>query len=143
VKEGVVDESSGYLFGFMNSDNFLMRHSFSLSYSSFAGHGVSLGTYTNSMYYKLLNNLNIQMDVSLIFSPYSSFGENFQNDINGLYISRAAINYSPFKDMHISLQYRSLPNAGYFYNPYFGSYNSFYGNPFNETNTGEESKTFR
>jgi len=135
VKEGIVDQSSGYAFGFMNSENFQMRHSFSLSYSSFGGQGTSLGSYTNSMYYKLMNNLNVQMDVSLLFSPYSSFGQNFQNDINGVYISKAAVNYYPFKDMQISLQYTNMP----YYNPYYGSGYGYYGNPFYNSSLGDES----
>ena len=143
VKEGITTETSNYMFGFLNSDNFQMRHSFSMSYTSFGGNGISLGTYTNSMYYKLLNNLNMQMDVSMVYSPYSSFGKNFQNDINGIYISRAAVNYTPFKDMHISIQYRNLPYSGYYYNPYFGIYDGFYRNPFNDHNPGEESDIFR
>ncbi len=135
VKESMVDQSSGFAFGFLNSENFQMRHSFSLSYSSFGGQGISLGSYTNSMFYKLMSNLNVQMDVSVLFSPYSSFGQNFQNDINGVYISRASVNYRPFKDMQISIQYRNLP----YYNPYFGSGNGFYGNPFFGSSLGGES----
>lgn len=135
VKEGIVDQSSGYVFGFLNSENFQMRHSFSLSYSSFGEQGTSLGSYTNSMFYKLMSNLNVQMDVSVLFSPYSSFGQNFQNDINGVYISRAAINYYPFKDMQISIQYRNLP----YYNPYFGSGSGYYGNPFFRSSLDDES----
>ncbi|HSW55088.1 MAG TPA: hypothetical protein VLH59_08355, partial [Ignavibacteriaceae bacterium] len=39
VKEGIVTENSNSLFGFLNSDDFIMRHSFSLNYSTFAGQG--------------------------------------------------------------------------------------------------------
>lgn len=130
VKEGIVDENSGFSIGFLNSENFHMSHSFSMSYTSFGGNGISLGTYTNSMFYRLMDNMNVQMDVSFIYSPYSTFGQNFQNDINGIYISRAAVNYSPFKDMHISVQYRSLPYSNYYFNPYFGSFNDSRGDPF-------------
>lgn len=132
VKEGIVDENSGFGLGFLNSENFHMSHSFSMSFTSFGGNGISLGSYTNSMFYRLMDNLNVQMDVSLIYSPYSTFGQNFQNDLNGIYISRAAINYSPFKDMHISVQYRNLPYSNYYFNPYFGSFNSFQRDPFSE-----------
>lgn len=135
IKEGIVDQSGSAL-GFLNSENFIMRHSFSLSYSTFGGNGISLGTYTNSMYYRLLSNLNVQMDVSFMFSPYSSFGDTFQKDISGVYISNAAVNYYPAKDVQISIQYRSLPYSS-FYNPYFGSYYGFHANPFYQ-NTLEE-----
>lgn len=133
IKDGIVDYGSGSLFGFLNSENFTMRHSFSMSYSAFAGQGIALGTYTNSMMYRFSDDLNVQVDASITHSPYSTFGQEFQNDIFGLYISRAALNYRPWKDVNITLQYNQYP-ASYFYNPfngyynrgYYGLYNSFY-----------------
>jgi hypothetical protein len=128
IKDGIVDHSSssGSIFGFLNSDNFQMKHSYDLSYSSFGGQGFALGVYTNSMFFKIIPDLNVQTDISVVNSPYSTLGKNFQNNLNGIYLSRAAINYQPFKDFSISLQYRNLPGA---YNPYLydglGSMNGF------------------
>lgn len=121
ISDGLIDNNSGSLFGFLNSENFFMKHSFSLSYSAFGGEGFSLGVYTNSMFYKFNNNLNAQLDVSLVQSPYSTLGKDFQKNISGFYISRAAVNYKPWNDVLISLQYRQLP-----YN-YYNSYWGFYG----------------
>jgi hypothetical protein len=116
VKDGLVDHSSsGNLFGFLNSENFVMKHSYDLSYSAFGAEGFALGVYTNSMFFRINPDLNIQTDISVVNSPYSTLGKNFQNNLNGIYLSRAAINYKPFKDVSISLQYRNLPGA---YNPY-------------------------
>ncbi len=133
VRDGIVDYSSGNLFSFLNSENFSMRHSFSMSYSAFAGHGIALGTYTNSMMYRFSEDFNLQLDASLVHSPYSSFGKDFQSDLSGIYISRAALNYRPWKDVNITLQYNQYP-ASYFYNPFggwnYGWYNPFY-DPFN------------
>ena len=135
VKEGIVNHSSGNVLGFINPNNFIMRHSFNLSYSTIGGYGTSLGVYTNSMFYRLMKNLDVQMDVSLVYSPYSSFGKSFQNDINGIYISKAAVNYRPFKDMFISVQYQSGPYSYYNgYYPYYGFYNGFYQSPFEQDN---------
>lgn len=122
VKDGIVNNSSDALFGFLNSDNFTMRHSYNMSYSSFGGNGLALGVYTNSMMYQFSEDLNVQLDASFIHSPYSSFGKDFQNDITGFAISRGAINYRPWKDVHISLQYNRIPNS-YFYSPF----NSYFG----------------
>nr|MCU0333206.1 hypothetical protein [Ignavibacteriaceae bacterium] len=124
VKEGIVSENSNSLFGFLNSDDFIMRHSFSLNYSTFAGQGMSLTSYTNSMFYRLMNNLNV--DVSVMYSPYSTLGEQFQKDISGIYISNAAINYHPWDNFSVHLQYRSMPFGYGYYHPFYG-----YGNPFN------------
>ena len=44
IRDGIIDQSSGSLFGFLNSDNFMMRHSFNMSYSSFGNQGLALGT---------------------------------------------------------------------------------------------------
>ena len=126
VKEGIVTENSNSLFGFLNSDDFIMRHSFSLNYSSFAGQGMSLTSYTNSMFYRLMNNLNVQLDVSVMYSPYSTLGDQFQKDISEIYISNAAINYHPWDNFSVHLQYRSMPFGYGYYHPFYG-----YGNPFN------------
>jgi hypothetical protein len=121
VRDGIIDHSGGgNLFGFLNSDNFQMKHSYDMSYSSFGGEGFALGVYTNSMFFRINPDLNIQTDISIVNSPYSTMGKNFQNNLNGIYLSRAAINYQPFKDFSISLQYRTLPGT---YSPYM--YNGF------------------
>ena len=125
VKDGIVTENSNFLFGFLNSDDFIMRHSLSMSYSSFAGQGVSLTTYTNSMFYRLMSNMNVQLDVSVMYSPYSTFGDQFQKDISGIYISNAAINYHPWEDFSVHLQYRAMPFGYGYYHPFYG-----YGSPF-------------
>jgi len=127
IKDGIVDHSgSGNLFGFLNSDNFQMKHSYEMSYSTFGGQGFALGVYTNSMFFRINPDLNVQTDISVVNSPYSTLGKNFQNNLNGIYLSRAAINYKPFKDVSISLQYRNLAGS---YFPYMydglGSLTSF------------------
>jgi hypothetical protein len=127
IRDGIVDHSSNSLFGFLDSDNFVMRHSFNLSYTAFGNQGLALGVYTNSMMLKLSNNMNVQVDASIVQSPYSTLGKNFQNQLNGFYISRAAFNYKPWDDVFISIQYRNLP-LSYHYSDY-GFYNRFY-NPF-------------
>lgn len=131
VKDGIVTENSNMLFGFLNSDDFIMRHSFSMSYTSFAGQGLSLTSYTNSMFYRLMGNLNVQLDVSVMYSPYSTLGDKFQKDISGLYISNAAVNYHPWDNFSVHLQYRSMPFGYGYYHPFYG-----YGNPFDFSSGG-------
>ncbi|NOX64928.1 MAG: hypothetical protein GXO85_03810 [Chlorobi bacterium] len=114
--------SSGFLSSIFNPNNFQMNQSVSMSYSAFGGNGVALSTYTNSMAYRFSNNLNIQVDASLVVSPYSSFGREHQKAINGIYLSRAQLNYSPTKNMHLSIQYLSAPPGSYYYsNNFWGS----------------------
>lgn len=123
VKDGLIKDDSSFLTGLFNSNNFSMNHSYSLSYSSFGNNGLALGVYTNSLLFKLSGNMNFQVDASLVHSPYNSFGKDFQNNLNGFYISRAQFNYKPFEDFSISIQYRNLPG-----------YNSFYGDGLSNRN---------
>lgn len=128
VRDGIVDYDSGSLFGFLNSENFVMRHSFNMSYSSFGNQGLALGMYTNSMSLKLSKDMNVQVDASFIQSPYSTLGKEFQKEISGFYITRAAFNYKPWDDVFVSIQYQNLPMA-YHYSDY-GFYSNRYYNPF-------------
>ena len=127
IKNGIVNQSGNNIFGFLSSENFSMHHSFEMNYSAFANQGIALGMYTNSMMYNFTKNLNVQMDVSILNSPYSTLGESFQKSINGVYISNAAINYKPWDNFSVHLQYRNLPFSSCYYSPYsYWPYSGFY-----------------
>jgi hypothetical protein len=117
VKAGFVDESSGSVFSWFDASKFDMNHTYSMSYTGFAGGGFALGMYTNSMRYQAAENLSVEADVSLVHSPYSSesFGTNFQEQIGGLYLSRAQINYRPWENTELFVQYRNMPFGGSYY----------------------------
>lgn len=128
IRDGIIDQSSGSLFGFLNSDSFMMRHSFNMSYSAFGNQGLALGVYTNSMMLKLADNMNFQVDASIVQSPYSTFGREFQDQLSGIYITKAAFNFKPWDDVFISIQYRNLPMS-YHYSDY-GFYSNRFYSPF-------------
>jgi len=122
VSESLVRRSSpAYFLSWLNLNNLVMRHQFSMSYASFRGRGISLASYTNSLFYKLADPLDVRVDVSMLYSPYSSFGAD---DLNKVYISSAELNYRPWENFYIQLQYRQLPVGMYspYYNPFYGSY---------------------
>jgi hypothetical protein len=123
VKSGIINNNpSSFLLGFINPANFTMNHSFSMSYSSFGSNGIALGVYTNSIGYKFNDKLNIQIDASIVNSPYSTFGSDYSQQINGIYLSRAQLNYKPSENTSITIQYRQLPyNYNYRYSPFWGS----------------------
>ncbi len=128
VQDGIISHDSNPLFGFLNSENFSMHHSFSMSYSAFAGQGLAMGVYTNSMMYRFSDNLNLQVDASFVHSPYNTFGKEFQNNFNKIYISNAALNFRPWNDVSVTFQYRNLPY--YPYDPYSRYYGSSMFNGF-------------
>jgi len=113
---------SSFLFGWFNPERFHMRHSVSMSYTTFGSSGMSLGTYTNSMMYQFTDNLNARADVSVGFSPFNSMSKmgGMQNSFTGIYLSRAEINYRPWENFFVQLQYRQSP------------YGSWYGSRFSD-----------
>lgn len=135
IKRGIINNNpSSNIFGFFNPNNFFMKHSVNLSYATFGGNAVSLGVYTNSMMYKFSDKLNIQVDASLVNSPYSSFGKEFSNQINGIYLSKAELNYYPSENFKMSIRFSQYPSAyynGFGYRTGFTNYfynDDFFGN---------------
>ncbi|RJP59200.1 MAG: hypothetical protein C4543_06960 [Ignavibacteriales bacterium] len=122
IKEGFINpDLSNNIFGFIDPDKFSMNHSVSMSYSAFSGQAIALGVYTNSLRYDFSDNLNFQVDASIVNSPYNTLGDGFTNNINGIYLSRAAVSYKPSKNTQISLEIRQGPGAYYnnYYSPYY------------------------
>ena len=106
--------------GLLNPDNFMMKHNFSLSYMSYDGAGLSVASYTNSMFYKISDPLNVRFDVTLQGSPFGQ--SNYQNALSGVYLSRAQLNYRPWENFLIKFEYNHLPMNYYglsnpWYNP--------------------------
>lgn len=113
-----VPSISGFMRWF-NPDNFRMRHSFSLQYMAGSGYGLSLATYTNTMFYQIADPLHVRFDVSLQGSPFGGYGFGDQANFNRLFLSRAELNYQPWENFRVQLQYRQFP-FGYhgWYSPY-------------------------
>lgn len=119
VSESMLRRASpSYFLSWFNPNNFMMRHQFSMSYASFGGRGMSLANYTSSMFYRFADPLDVRVDVSMLYSPYSSFGTD---DLNRVYISNAELNYRPWENFSLQLQYRQLPMGMYspYYNPFY------------------------
>ena len=104
------------ILGFFNPDNFMMRHNFSFSYLSSGGTGLSLASYTNSMFYKIADPLNVRFDLTLQGSPFGQYGSAQQSDLSKLYLSRAELNYRPSENVFVKIEYNQLPLS------YWGSY---------------------
>lgn len=112
------------LFGWFNPDKFSMRHSFDMSYTTFGGQGLSLGSYTNSMKYEFADNLNARADIAFSFSPYSSLAQFNKSDFSKVYLKNAEINYKPWENTTVSISYQQHPYGYGYYSPF---YNPWYG----------------
>ncbi|MBI9071974.1 MAG: hypothetical protein JEY94_10265 [Melioribacteraceae bacterium] len=137
IRDGVFnDNPSGLLLDFLGIEDFSMNHSVEMSYSSGAGQGVALGVYTNSMAFKFSDKLQLEVDASMVNSPYSSFGKDHMNQINGIYLSRAELKYKISDDAHLHIQYQQIPNG--LYSPYgYGFY------PFSRSLRSDPFRDFR
>jgi hypothetical protein len=105
----------------LSMDRLEMRHSVSMSYMSFGEQGIGMTMYTNSMKYTIADPLSVRADVSFMFSPFGSLSQSARDNLTGIYLRRASIDYVPSKDVHISLQYRNMPYS-YMYSPFYGPY---------------------
>ena len=91
-------DDGGLLFGWFDPSRLTMHNSYSLSYTTSGGKGYSLGELTSNIAYQFSNPLSVQFDVSLLHSPFNNLGGNFANDISGIYLTRAELNYQPSKN---------------------------------------------
>ena len=107
-------DDSGLLFGWFDPSRLKMNQSFSMSYQTFGNNGFALGVYTNSLSYQISEPLSVQMDVSVMHSPYSSLGGDFAKSLSGVYLSRAELNYKASDNMLFQIQYRQLPASLYY-----------------------------
>ncbi|MBA4311465.1 MAG: hypothetical protein C0417_02430 [Chlorobiaceae bacterium] len=116
----------GSLLGLINPDNLFMRHSLSLNYMSMGNMGVSVASYTNSLFYKISDPLNVRFDVTLQGSPFGQ--TQFQNSLNGVFLSRAELNYRPWENFFVKFEYNRMPMNYYGrFNPWYSPYsNSFF-----------------
>ena len=96
------------LFGWFDPSRFSMQQSVSFSYLTMGSQGMSLGMYTNSMMYQFSDKVNARADVSLMYSPFNSTGlpGAKNNNLSNIFLSRAEVNYRPWDNVIVQLQYR-------------------------------------
>jgi len=129
-------KSNNLLLGFINPKNFSMKHSFNVSMMTTGYGNVSLTSYINTMSYKISDRFDVSADVKFQYSPFasSSLGQSYtnslQNNLSGVFLSRATLNYKISDNAFINFQYRRYDESDYlndFYNPFspYSRYNRF------------------
>ena len=139
-KEPKINKNTNLILGFINPNNFSMKHSVNVSMMSSGFGNIAVTSYINSMNYKISDKMNISADVTLQYAPYANsvFGKDYsnrlQNDFSGITLSKLAFDYKISDDMFLKFEYRNLKGSYYDdpYNPYyrnsfFGYDNSYYG----------------
>ena len=119
----------------MNMLNMTMNHSYSMTFSSFGGQMQNLNAYTNSMLFDISDNLNAQVDVSFLHSP---FGNSFMGDNSSLgsriIIDRARIDYKLSENANISIEFSQRPYGYSPFSNYGYGFSRGYNSPFSSIN---------
>ena len=94
---------------------FTMHQTYSFSYMSFGGGSLGLSAFTNTFQFRPSDGLFISADVSAVYSPFSSFGNNFQKSLNGIYLSNARLDWKMGDNTFLRIEYNGAPflNGGY------------------------------
>jgi hypothetical protein len=71
------------------------------------------------MFYRIADPLDVRVDVTLQGSPFGPTAGMNRNDLSGIYLSRAELNYRPWDNVFFQVEYRELPYSAYLYrNPF-------------------------
>lgn len=105
--------------GFLDPSKLTMSHNFSMSFSTFGGHGMMLNTYVNTLNYQFNDKLFLTTNLGIMNSPVNSLPGNSYLNENHIF-GGAELRYLPTKNTRISLSFESVP---YFYsrNRYYNS----------------------
>ena len=108
-------------FGILGIDmsRFSMSHSYSMSYLSAGGQGITQGLYLNTMSYQFAVPLTLTLQLGMAHSPFQ--GNNTANILqNGFFVSGAQVKYKPTEKTTVQLEFRQMPYQyypGYYFSP--------------------------
>ena len=106
--------------GLLDPSRFSMHQSFSTSFMTSGKHSVFSNLYSNTINYKMADNLELQLDLAYRYTPsqlnknsglYSATGSNNQ----GLFLPSFGMKYQPSNALTIEFQYQKMDPYGYGY----------------------------
>ncbi len=118
--QGIVDRTpvnSNFLFGLIDPSKITMSHSYSMSYSTSTYGNLALSDYVNTIGYSISDRMQLQVQTGIRYSPFSSFGKDFENSISGIYLKGASFQYQISDDSKLEFRYEQLP-VNYFNDPF-------------------------
>jgi hypothetical protein len=119
-------KGDNFLSGIFDPARFSMHQSVSMSYVSSGVGSMGLSMFTNTFAYRASSDLYISADVSMVYSPFSTFGSAFQNRMNGLYLTNAQLDWKLGDNTFLRVEYDGGPGAGMYGGGYSPYYNPFY-----------------
>ena len=103
-------QSRGFLDQLLNSDKLSISHSYSLSYTTFGNQGVSQGLYLNTINYRFSDPLLMQVRLGYLHQPFGGSSNQSLGIDNKFFIQRAMLQYQPFKNTTLVIDYQSYPS---------------------------------
>lgn len=142
----VYGEGDGFsLNKLFSPEHFQLRHSYEMSYNSFGGQGMTLGTYTSSLMWQFNQKLAARADVAFSHTPFGTgaYQQALGEDSSGkVYLRNAEIAYRPTENMRLHLSFRQSP-YGTYANPYGYGYAPYGGNGYSmRVQSGDADRLF-
>ena len=101
---------------FLNSGNFKMSHSYSVSFMSIGGHSFNQGLYLNTMDFRFSDPLTAQVRVGFMHQPFG--GQGLMGNKSGkLFLQRAMLKYKPSENTVFSVEFQQYPSPAM--SPYY------------------------
>jgi hypothetical protein len=99
-------------FSLLDPNRFSMQQSYSLSYSSYNGHGQTIGLYLNSLKYQLSNSLDLNVTLGWLHQPSRVFTRDDRgvNDY-GHIMPNVRLLYQPSDKFLFQVSYESIPGV--------------------------------
>ena len=120
IKSEIIKPNSNSMLGlsFIDLSKLSMSHSYSLSYYSIGGKGISQGLYLNTIHYQISNPLSLNLQWGIQNFPYNSLANNHPLFQDGFVFTGASLKYKPSENFMLKLQYNVQPTIGTYRNHY-------------------------
>lgn len=132
-----LDEDKSFFSTLFDRANWSTQQQYSFSYSSNGQQSMGLSMFTNRFTFKPSDDLRFSADVSAVYSPFASFGNNalnsdIQKQINGIYLTNARMDWKLGESTFMTIQYNGGPQNQAF-DPFYSQFDR-YSNPFSQQN---------
>jgi hypothetical protein len=132
-----LDEDKNFFTTLFDKANWSTQQQYSFSYSSNGQQSVGLSMFTNRFTFKPSDDMRFSADVSAVYSPFASFGNNalnsdIQKQINGIYLTNARMDWKLGESTFMTIQYNGGPQNQQF-DPFYSPWNR-YSDPFAQQN---------
>ena len=120
IKNEIVKPAENYFLGlsFIDLSKIEMSHSYSISYASIGGNGVSQSLYLNTLKYQISAPLSLSVQWGVRSYPYNSFGNDHPAFRSGLFFSGAELKYRPSDKFYMKFRVDTQPLTNYYGYPY-------------------------